>query len=237
MLVGCACATAALSGDGGGNELVKVVSEGSAGIYDYSVLGAADGTALATWLDNEGFTLPDGATAIFDGYIEDGRLFLAIRLNETVIEKQTIREIPPIQVTVETTERFYPIAISSISAAEETDVLMYLWAPNRQVPSDFPTAEIDENLLHVVDGSPSGTNYEELFRLSLDENGSGSVVVEYAAPWEWSDYSWNEAPAGVRGSGWLTRLRTILSPDEMIFDYYFTDAVSNEGVDNLFIVY
>ena len=217
--------------------LVQIEAGGSAGVFEWVALTATGTSALTTWLQDNGFTVSAQADPVVDTYVSEERHFLAVRLNDTDAAT-TVREIPPFQFTVQTTERYYPMAISTISAAAETEVLMYLWAAHRQESANPPTEIIDPQALHRVDGSPSGTNYEELFREIIASHGPGTLITEYSSPWEWNVDSdtvpgmeWPDGtPPGIQGDGYLTRLRTLLSPAEMDFDYTFQDAPSDDEV-------
>lgn len=237
----CACSAAA---DAGETSLVEVVRQGQAGILDYVELAAIDATALLDWLQTNGFAVPAGSEAVLDRYVGQGGAFLALRVSrEAASGASGAIAIPPIQFTCATSRRSYPMAISAVSAAAESEVVIYTLAATRQQPLDQTVALIDESELLRNSSNPSGTTYEDLVRERITAGGPGTMILEYAADWAEVDDGgslWPQAPPALTESGLadlrLTRLRTLLSPAEMTFDYAFTDAPEDLDVDGEFEV-
>lgn len=241
----CACAAATGSDD---TSLVEIVRAGRAGILDYVELVASDPVALLTWLQTNGFAVPDGSEAVLDRYLGQGGSFLALRVTGADEDdgssgaSGTIA-VPPIQFTCITGRRTYPMAISAISAAAESEVVVYTLAATQQQPLDQAVAVIDESELAHNSSNPSGTTYEDLVRERIAAGGPGTMILEYAGNWAEVDATgslWPEAPPALTESGMadlrLTRLRTLLAPTEMTFDYAFTDAPEDLDVDGEFEV-
>jgi hypothetical protein len=239
---GCACSAPVGSGEGDGepDELVTVVREGSAGIFDYVVLAADTSGALTTWLSDNGFTVPDEAEPYLERYVAPGAYFLAFKLsNDTGTNAQALRNTKAIQFTIQTDGRMYPLALSQVSTAPELEVVFYTLAPSRQEPVARSAVTIAEGELAPDPSNPSGTTYEEVFLEKIGQGGPGTVVVEYADWWPvWfeEDAIWDGAPFEIPDEWHLTRMRTILTSGEMDFDYAFQDSQSTEYVNSDFYV-
>jgi len=238
---GCACGAypipPPLLGDGGA---VEVEARGQAGIFEWAALTSTGSDALVTWLNGNGFTIPTEAGDVLNGYVEQGRHFLAVRVSEPDdIEENDDGEIeiPPIQFTCQTSERFYPMVISRISAADETEVLVYVLADHRAEAANVPNALVDPDALTYDSTTASLTNYESLFTQTIADLGGVALVTEFARSSErgWGSMSWmSPLPAELLDLPCLTRMRTVIAREQMQLDFEFQDAPSDEAVSSEF---
>lgn len=213
---------------------VEVEARGQAGIFEWAALTSTGSNALLTWLNANGFSVSAGAGDVLADYIQRGMHFLAVRVSRPEdMERNDSgeKEIPPIQFTCQTSERFYPMAISQVSAAAETEVLIYVVADHRMEAANVPNAVIDRDAVAYDPGSESQTNYESLFTQAVAGLGGVALITEYAAP---DHVSWPEAPVEVSGLDFLTRIRTVIAREMMEVDFEFQDAVHDEEVSNRF---
>jgi hypothetical protein len=99
---------------------VAITAEGFAGPYAYQVLDPEDGEALATWLDDEGFSLGDTASTV-DEYIEEGGYsFVAISLAPTLGETPGEgRFLPALAIDSDSEQLHFPARMSLTGMAEE----------------------------------------------------------------------------------------------------------------------
>ncbi len=227
---GCGCAAA---GGGGGflsTNGVEVEASGQAGVFEWAALTSTGSGALLDWLDQHAYAVDPDAERILDDYIEQGRHFLAVRVREPA----EIRaggggwiEIPPLQFTCQTAERFYPMVISQVSAAEDTEVRLYMLAEHRAQAANLWNVTIDPAALTAVPHSDSGTNYEALFMQAIADRGGLALITEYAGT---AVQSWPEAPQEVQDLPFLTRLRTVIRRGNMTRDFEFEDAPTDDLV-------
>ena len=176
---------------------------------------------------------------MLDGYIQQGMHFLAVRIDEPTQVQQGSDgqiEIPPIQYTCQTSQMFYPLAISQVSAASATEVLIYVLSDHRAEAANVTNVEIEANELVHDPTSPSLTNYESVFTQKIDENGGTALVTEYAQSGGRLDSHWPDAPAAAVALTFLTRMRTVIARQNMTLDFSFQDATSDETVSAEFMV-
>ena len=206
--------------------LVTVEAEGEAGVFAWAALTSTGSDALLTWLDDNGFAIPEEANEILDAYIEEGWHFLALRVREPediAANELGEFEIPPIQFTCQTSERIYPMRISRVSAAEETEVLLYTFAPYDVKSANLGNRTFGENEITYDSSSPSLTTYESKFREIVEAYPDGVLLKEY------QDYFPPVPAALLEAQPWierlyLTRLRTVLRPDQMDQDIEFEEG-------------
>lgn len=241
LMPGCTCA-GALDSTGGTQEtgLVEVEARGQAGIFEWAALSSTGAAALLSWLNDNGFALPATAADILDDYIQQEMHFLALRVDEPNAVETSDGEIqiPPIQFTCQSAQRFYPMAISRISAAAETEVLVYVLAEHRAEAANLPNALIDPNAVAYDPNSLSSTNYESLFAQTVSDLGGTALITEFAdSAGYWINATiWPEAPAAALDLAFLTRMRTVIAREQMDLDFEFQDASSDGVVDNFFWV-
>jgi len=250
--VGCACGCPITATQGGAtSEIVHVEASGQAGVYDWAALTSTGSGALLDWLGANGYSVPTAAGPVLDGYIGQGMHFLAVRINENAAPTAGGQsEIPPIQFTVETTRRFYPMTISQISSAAQTEVILYLLAAHRAEAANLANGLIDAKALIPDYNTSSHTNYEQLFMLKIAELGGLALITEFASSdwefpltWTYTPITlallWTDAPADLdlqNRTYYLTRLRTLIPRDRMTQDFEFHDAAADTAVTNFFIV-
>jgi hypothetical protein len=233
--IGCSAG----GGGAGGLEAgqVEVEARGQAGIFDWVALTSTGSDALLDWLHQNDFVVSTAAGDVLDYYIQAERHFLAVRVSEPEQLNTSATgdiEIPPIQFTCQTSERFYPMAISQVSAADETEVLVYIVADHRAEAVNAWNVLIDPDRVEYDPSSPSRTNYEDLFTQTITDHGGLALVTEYVQPT--SSMPWTQAPLEVAGLGFLTRMRTVIAREDMTLDYSFRDAATDQTVSPTFSV-
>jgi hypothetical protein len=233
------CADAGSFGPEG--SVVTVEASGQAGIFQWVALASTGADALLVWLNDNNFDVPSATSEIIDHYIQQEMHFLAMRVSEPDQVQENSAgeiEIPPIQFTCQTSQRFYPMAISRISAAGSAEVLVYILAEHRAEAANIANSVISDDDLRYAPDSPSLTNYETLFAQEVSELGGRALITECA--YRETYYSgqelwfWPEAPATITANTpngmFLTRLRTVIARDQMTVDFQFRDASSDEPV-------
>ncbi len=239
LIPGCACAgMRGLAEDVQEQGLVEVEARGQAGVFEWTALTSTGANALLDWLNANGFALPPTAVGVLDDYIQQETHFLALRVDEPNDLNTDDGEIaiPPIQFTCQSARRFYPMAISQISAAAETEVLIYVLAEHRVEAANVANALIDPNGVAYDPTSASNTNYESLFTQTISDLGGTALITECVGPAQYliDTTIWPEAPAAVLDLTYLTRLRTVIAREQMDLDFEFQDGSSDDPVSNVF---
>jgi hypothetical protein len=107
---------------------VEVIGREEIGGYDVTRLASNDREALDTWLDDNGYKVPDGAEPIFASYIRQGWKFVAIRL-----APGSDGRLKPLRVSFKTDIPVYPMRLSQLST-RPIDLTLYTLADaQRQV--------------------------------------------------------------------------------------------------------
>ena len=116
---------------------VTVVDEGPIGPYETKTLLADDAEALLTYLQDNGYQLPDDLSKNLDPYVADGSYFVALRLQKD----KSAGDLRPLALTYAGTEAQIPLQLTAIAATPDMRLQPYVLGSARAVP---------ENYLHVV---------------------------------------------------------------------------------------
>ena len=121
------------SSAGGGDDTaaappVDVIGRETVGGYDVARLGAGDAAALERWLEDNGYTLPEGAEPILAEYVDRDWRFVAIRL-----APDSDGPLKPLEISFPTDEYVYPMELEQL-ATEPLDLTLFTLADGpRQV--------------------------------------------------------------------------------------------------------
>ncbi|HDZ20069.1 hypothetical protein LCGC14_0095980 [marine sediment metagenome] len=238
---GCGAQDSAVLSD---SKTVIVKAVGTAGVFDYVVLAATSADDLAAWLNEHHYAMPDSLAQIVGPYVRDGWQWLAMRVRPQEADKPTLAP-HPITYTYRHDWIVYPLAISRPSAAQENEILLYVvadgpyqcenWAnmtSRQMVQSATMTAgaRVDDTIygLERRKGTPSGTNYEDIFREETGRNDGRLFVAEYVG--DYGRQIFQNVPGLDDGDALppvLTRLRALVTPAAMDRDVELvpTDSV------------
>jgi len=158
---------------------VVVESRGTAGIYEWVVLAGKDAGDLVEWLKTNRFAVPAGAERGFRRYVDEGWHWLAMKVRPELTETPLVAP-HPVVYTYEDTKLVYPLAISRLSSAMETEVVLYVLAGGRYMAENWANAPITNIPVALSDTAASGTTYEKKFQRATDERGGRLFVTECA---------------------------------------------------------
>src|SRR5205814_4700476 len=145
---GSAAGAGGRSGAGGGMGGVTVNFQGAVGPFDAAVIKSDDPMALKQWLTDNGYTVSDGAAALIDTYVAEGKYFVALKL----LNGMGVQAIQPIVLTFRGTEPCVPLRLTAIAANPDMPVLLWVLADHRVVPKGYYEIEIDEAAIDWTTG-------------------------------------------------------------------------------------
>ncbi len=180
------------TGDGDGDNDI-VVSQGVAGAFEYAILKGETVAEVIEWLDENNYQQDDDAPPILAEYLEEGFLFVAVKLRSGA----GVEQIHPLVLTYAGDEPCVPIRLTRIAAEEDMGVRVFFMGDARMVPTNYRHVELNWLRLDWSGGS-LGSNYQELVTLAVDDEAAGGhgFVTEYAG--EMPD----NLASGVYSSAW-----------------------------------
>ncbi|MEU8138434.1 DUF2330 domain-containing protein [Streptodolium elevatio] len=129
------------SGAAPGAPPVDVLASGTLGPFEFAQLAATDPNALAAWLGDNGFRMPDGMAESLRPYVEQRWEYVAVRLTPAAAgerdaargpgHKQTLGgELDPLQLTFASDRLVYPMRLSQRATSGQT-LNLFVFAPHR----------------------------------------------------------------------------------------------------------
>lgn len=189
---------------------VTVEAQFKVGEYDIAVLSAQDSTALETYLSQNDYTIPTGAAAYFEPYVQAGMYFFVAKVDVALTHQVNGKTVlSPLRFAYESTDFSLPVRLGMINSQGTQDLIIYtLGLAQRYEVSNRPNVTIPTNI-EVVDAirESFGTFYQSLFTRTLKENPD-AVVTEYS----WMSSGCDPCPGPVLDGADLLTLGADLFP-------------------------
>jgi len=161
---------------------VTIEARFSVGEYDILILSAKESDGLETWLTQNGYQIPDGASALLKPYIQQGLKFFVAKVNLEKFDQSGFQTLRPLMIAYESPRFMLPIRLGMINGKGEQDLIIYLLSPKGQmeltnyrtvkIPSD---QEIPEFVKEVFPGF-----YKSLFTKAYEREQKKVAFLEYA---------------------------------------------------------
>jgi hypothetical protein len=207
---------------------VEVFASGEVGPYGFDVVGSEDSDALVTWLRENSYRVTEAMEPLIDLYVEEGFVFLAMKLRPD----QGVQDVEPVKVTYPSSGPMIPLRLTAVAANPNMAVMTWIFADRQAVPVNYARMEIANEEL-IFFGRGRSNNYRQLMSEKADEYGGQAFITEYAAPTRdlvvvhplLQDLSSRYA--------YVTRLNTVISPEEMTVDPIFDYDPQLKDVSNI----
>lgn len=232
MAAGCDCGGWGGAGWEGGEwsepefSGVEVVGGSVVGPYALEIITAEDSNNLLGWLQWNGYQIPGTAMEPIAHYVNSGMAFLGVKLQPDVPEGP----IDALEITMPGTAPMLPLLLTSVAAVENMDITAYVLADERWAIDNYTDHAFDWSRVEWT--GEGRTDYELRLPSELDAVGGRAFVTEYAGVTDL--LAGGEASADLLASGaYLTRFRSVLSPEEMTLDPMWRPAPELGDVDNV----
>ena len=168
---------------------VTIEDEFTVGEYDIQLLSAEQSDGLMTYLDENGYQVPEGAGRILGSYIKQDMKFFVAKVNLDE-QAQTGNEfLRPIAVAFESPKFMLPIRLGTLNARGEQDLFVYALTREGQVETtNYRTQKIptgQELPVYIKDEFPDF--YKSMYKTAADREGGHGVFMEYAWDMGWCD--------------------------------------------------
>lgn len=176
---------------GSADQRVRVEAFFTVGEYDIVILSAKESDALETWLSQNGYNIPKGASAALRPYVRQDMKFFVAKVNLKEQAKGGSRYLSPLQFGFASEKFMLPMRLGMLNAKGPQDLIVYtLTRKGRVEASNYRTVKIPTGVdlpTYVRDPAVFRDFYKTMFSRLAEEDGYRTVFTEYAWDSRWCD--------------------------------------------------
>jgi hypothetical protein len=168
---------------------VTVQAQYTVGEYDIVILSAKQGEGLETWLKENGYRLPKGASEILGSYIKQKMHFFVARVNLQEQSKLGFSYLRPIQVAYESPKFMLPLRLGTLNADGYQELFIYaLTSKGRVEPTNYRSVKLPTGMdLPIYIKGKFKDFYRSMFDRQVQKADMRAVFTEYAWDMNWCD--------------------------------------------------
>lgn len=158
---------------GGG---VQILSQSVVGPYDTVTLKATDPNALETWLNANGYALPDSFRPTIGAYVAGGFDFIALRLQPG----QGVQAMKPVRVVTQGADVLLPLRMVAAGVGAQVGITLYVISEGRyEAATPFFNATVDDSKL-TWSASQNRSNYQDLSQKLMQGHSGHTWLTEFS---------------------------------------------------------
>ena len=170
---------------------VTVEAAYTVGEYDIVILSALQSDGLETWLTENGYRMPSGASAVLGSYIRQNLRFFVARVNLEEQSQLGFSYLRPLQIAYESPRFMLPIRLGTVNAQGPQDLFVFaLTRTGRVETTNYRTVKLPTGMdlpAFLKDGREFGDFYQAMFARSVEQERRRGVFLEYAWDMAWCD--------------------------------------------------
>lgn len=167
---------------------VTVEDEFNVGEYSIVILSAKESNGLETWLQQNNYNIPDGASELLQPYIRQNLKFFVAKVNLDKYNPEEFTSLRPLQMAYESPRFMLPIRLGTLNAQGNQDLLVYILSPKGQAEvTNYRTVKIPSDVeipVYIKEDEKFREFYNAMFEKSWEKNNGKTVFLEYA--WDMS---------------------------------------------------
>jgi len=168
---------------------VRIEAQYSVGEYEILILSAEESEGLDTWLRDNGYRIPDGATEVLESYLRQGLYFFVAKVDLKRQRELGFARLRPLQMAYESPRFMLPIRLGMVNADGPQEIFVFTLSRRGRVePSNYRTTRLPSDV-----DIPSYVKeefqdfYRDLFTRHVDGERMRTVVLEHAWDMGWCD--------------------------------------------------
>jgi len=170
---------------------VTVELQYTLGEYDIVSLSATQSDGLETWLRQNGYRIPKGASSALKPYINQGMKFFVARVNLAEQSKTGYTNLRPLQFAYESEKFMLPMRLGMVNAppGKAQDLIVYLLSKEGRVESsNYRTVKLPANVNLPFFVKPRFQDfYKAMFDNEARKESHKVVFTEYFWDMAWCD--------------------------------------------------
>lgn len=172
-----------------GSQPVQVEARYQVGEYDIVILSARESRGLETWLRQNGYKIPAGASGVLGSYIKQNMRFFVAKVNLKQHADAGFSYLRPLQVAYESPKFILPIRLGTVNAEGDQELFVFaLTRKGRVETTNYRTVRMPTgNALPVFVKQDFSDFYRDMFARKVAEHERRAVFLEYAWDMNWCD--------------------------------------------------
>jgi len=220
---------------------VTIEAQYTVGEYDILILSAQQSSGLETWLRENGYRIPPGASGVLSSYLKQNMRFFVAKVNLTEQAKLGFSYLRPLQVAYESPKFMLPIRLGMVNANGPQDLFVYaLTRKGRVETTNYRTTRLPSDLElpdYLKDQREFASFYKAMFTRQVEREDGRALFLEYAWDMKWCDpcasdplsnddlrqlgVFWDDGAGGRTPNVFLTRLHVRYDnahfPEDLVF--------------------
>jgi hypothetical protein len=168
---------------------VTIEAQYTVGEYDILILSAKESGGLEIWLKENGYRIPEGASAVLGSYIRQNMHFFVAKVNLGEQARLGFNYLRPLQVAYESPKFMLPIRLGTVNANGAQELFVYVITTTGRVETtNYRTVKLPTGVdipLYVRDRFADF--YKALFSRQVGKEDMHAVFLEYAWDMSWCD--------------------------------------------------
>ena len=170
---------------------VTIEAQYTVGEYDIVILSAQQSSGLETWLKENGYRIPAGASAVIGSYLRQNMRFFVAKVNLAEHNKLGFSYLRPLQIAYESPKFMLPIRLGMVNAKGTQDLFVYALTRNGRVETtNYRTAKLPSGMdvpVFLKQSNEFAGFYKAMFAHQVAAEDGRAVFLEYAWDMRWCD--------------------------------------------------
>ena len=170
---------------------VTIEAQYTIGEYDILILSAQESSGLETWLRQNGYRIPAGASPVIASYLKQNMRFFVARVNLAEQAKLGFTYLRPLQVAYESPKFMLPIRLGMVNASGPQDLFVFALTRNGRVETtNYRTVKLPSDMdlpVYLKQPGEFASFYKAMFTRQVEKQDRSAVFTEYAWDMRWCD--------------------------------------------------
>ncbi len=150
--------------------------------YEILILSAKESDGLETWLRNNGYQIPRGASEVLKPYIRQNMKFFVAKVDLKEFDRTGQSFLRPIQIAYQSPKFMLPIRLGMLNAKGDQDLVAYILSAKGQVEvSNYRTVKVPTGTeIPEFVKNDFGRFYKSTFQRAYEQENKKVAFLEYA---------------------------------------------------------
>jgi hypothetical protein len=170
---------------------VTIEAQYTVGEYDILLLSAAQSAGLETWLRENGYKIPAGASSVLASYLKQNMKFFVAKVNLAEQSKLGFSYLRPLQIAYESPKFMLPIRLGMVNANGPQELFVYaLTRKGRVETTNYRTVKLPSDIdlpVYLKETGEFGKFYKAMFTRQVEREAGSVLFTEYAWDMKWCD--------------------------------------------------